>query len=119
VKQVSALYRVAANRGMPTRHSVYVDLAVKPLQSFREKSTVGGNLKFTAIIESLTVEKVLKSYMKSVSELMTKERARGGKEELTKICAQIVLDLQRTSELLSPHITAEFSKYINEFMGKN
>ena len=117
VKQVSALYRVASNRGLPTRHSVYVDLAVKPLQNFRDSFHSGDTnriAQFKQIVEAIVTRNVLKSYMQSVTELMAKERGRGGKDELGKISCQILLDLKRTKELMfSP--TREFEQFIEQF----
>ena len=110
VKQVSALYRVASNRGLPTRHSVYVDLAMKPLQNLRDSIA---DDHFKHLVESLVVSTALKSYMQSVTDLVKKEQARGGKDEVEKIIAQIRLDLSKTRELVTP--TPEFLQFIDQF----
>ena len=118
VKQVSALYRVASNRGLPTRHSVYVDLAIKPLQTFRDSYKDERSELFGKTVESIVAQTVEKSYMQSITDLMAKEQSRGGKEELEKISAQILLDMKRTEELLSPNITSEFKSFIAKFANK-
>ena len=91
VKQISALYRVAS-RGAPTRHSVYVDLAIKALPKVEESEPKA--------VAHRIVAKCVDAYITNVRELMEKEKNKGKPIESEKIQTQIRLDCAKLEEYL-------------------
>ena len=93
VKQISALYRVAS-RGHPTRHSVYIDLAIKGSTQWRDS--------LDKRVASLAANRVASSFNSSVKDMLAREKSRAGKPgEVEKISAQINLDVKKLSEFFS------------------
>ncbi len=108
VKQISALYRVAG-RGMPTRPSVYVELAGKPVTAFAEslgKSDENSALFSTEErawvlhrLETQVTQMCVSHFGKMASELLARERQKGG-PEVPLIEAQVSLDRAKLEEML-------------------
>ena len=110
VKQIPALYRVAS-RGAPTRHSVYVDLAIKSLTAA------------TSDVKPDTLERVVNRcvvvYATNVTDLLTKEKSRPSAKpgESEKIQAQIRIDCTKLMEYLSASFPSlENLQLLNQFM---
>jgi len=105
VKQISALYRVAS-RGHPTRHSVYIDLAIKGLSQWTiDKTSATGKR-----VSALAVARICRAFVYTVQEMLVKERSRAGKPgEFEKISAQIDLDMLKLYDFLRSEFPNESS----------
>jgi hypothetical protein len=112
VKQISSLYRVAS-RGLPSRHSVYVELASKSMSGPLEKFRIVENVEFRSTLISEFSKKCLDTYSGLVTDLLTKERSRSNNSvELEKITCQLYLDMKKLGESLEP--TLPMSNLISE-----
>jgi hypothetical protein len=114
VKQVPALYRVAATRASPTRHSVYVDLAIKAFTTWRD--SMGDDESFAFVADKI-VYKCVSVYLSMVADLVVRDKSRGGMDEKTRL--QIILDSKKLYEFFrsltaSDVPTAELATFINQ-----
>jgi hypothetical protein len=100
VKQISALYRVAS-RGAPTRHSVYIDLAIKGFTAWND-SLASQHSDATRMIVSLVIERCISSLVTASRELLAKEKSRSG-PEYEKIEAQVYLDVRKLASFFRPY----------------
>ena len=123
VKQVSALYRVAS-RGLPNRHSVYVELAMKSVAAFSEQ-LAGVPASDREWLERAIGEKISfacsEAFASQVSDLMVRERQRPSTSttspsELDKISCQLYLDMAKVDEsLLTGRRSEKFKNVMIEF----
>ena len=134
VKQVSTLYRVAS-RGIPVRHSVYVELAMKPIAAFL--ASIGAVSTLTEDDRSWVVRSVggriadtcLSAFAGFVAELLSKEKARAKPStpsptsppsELDKITCQLYFDCGKLIEFFSDpkfgnRRNEQLDSYLHEF----